>query len=56
MEIGKAKTIDEAKHLPSNISADYRKWIALWIMDKCMRGFIRMSHFSTYDLCHIHQM
>ncbi|KAG1766271.1 hypothetical protein EDD22DRAFT_950628 [Suillus occidentalis] len=35
MEIGKAKTIDEAKHLPSNISADYRKWIALWIMDKC---------------------
>ncbi|KAG1745320.1 hypothetical protein EDB19DRAFT_1849392 [Suillus lakei] len=35
MEIGKAKTIDEAEHLPSDISADYPKWIALWIMDKC---------------------
>lgn len=56
MEIGKAKAIDEAEHLPSNISADYPKWIALWIMDKCVRGFIRMSHFSTYEFCHIHQM
>ncbi|KAG2056062.1 hypothetical protein BDR06DRAFT_970496 [Suillus hirtellus] len=34
-EISKAKTVDEAKHLPSSISANYSKWIALWIMDKC---------------------
>ncbi|KAG2103017.1 hypothetical protein BD769DRAFT_1676464 [Suillus cothurnatus] len=41
VDIGKVKTTDEAEHLPSNISAEYPKCIALWIMDKCDENDIR---------------
>jgi hypothetical protein len=34
VEIGKAKTADEAEHQPSSISGDYPKQVALWIMDR----------------------
>jgi hypothetical protein len=37
------ETVDEAEHLPSNIAADYPKWMALWIMDKYVQVKLMLS-------------